>query len=65
MSKIILAAGVIWDLHFDSLQSLERYIERLEFNSQDYQELERCERPNGCYILRIVTQLRDIELIEL
>ena len=65
MAKMVLAAGTIFDLWFDSLDALERYIEKLEFNSTDYYEIERAERSNGCYLLRIVTQLRDYELIEL
>lgn len=65
MAKMILAAGIVRDIWFDTLDDLERYIEKLEYNSIEYYEIERCERPGGHFILRIVTQYNNSDLIEL
>ena len=61
----ILAAGIFKDILFATIEDLDRYIEKLEFNGTSYREVERYQRSTGMWILRIVTQYNNSELIEL
>ena len=61
----ILAAGIVKDILFATIEDLDRYIEKLEFNGISYREVERYHHSTGAWILRIVTQYNNSELIEL
>ncbi len=65
MSKVILAAGIVRDIEFDSLDSLEKYLWDLECKVIAYKELDRYVRPSGEVIVRIVTRYNGSDLIEL
>ena len=65
MAKVLLAGGIVRDFRFSSIDELERYVERLEFEGVDYQEIERCEASDGSWLLRIVTAYNNAPLIDL
>ena len=61
----ILAAGIVRDVLFATIDDLDRYIEKLEFNGVSYREVERYHHSTGMWILRVVTQYNNCELVEL
>lgn len=61
----ILAAGIVRDVLFASIDDLDRFIEKLDFNGINYCEVERRHGPNGMWVLRVVTQYNNCELVEL
>ena len=63
--RSLLAAGLVRDILFVSVDDLDRYIEKLEFNGVEYREVERYQHSCGMWILRIVTQYNNCDLIEL
>ena len=65
MAKKILAAGIVRDILFPTVDDLERYIEKLEFNCVAYDEIGRIQRSDGQWIIRIVTGYNLSPLIEL
>lgn len=65
MAKCLLAAGIVRDILFDSLRSLETYLLQLWDREILFEELERYNRSDGKWILRIVTQYNATDLIQL
>ena len=65
MSKRLLAAGIVRDLEFDSMDSLEVYLYQLQHKCIDYKSLETFERSDGSVIVRLLCQYNNADLIEL
>lgn len=65
MSKILLAAGVVRDLEFDSPGSLEIYLYKLDHNKVLYQILDKFVRDDGSVVIRILQQYNAARLIQL
>lgn len=65
MSKRLLAAGIVRDLEFDSMDSLEVYLYQLQHKCIDYKCLETFERFDGSVIVRLLCQYNNADLIKL
>lgn len=64
-TRTILAAGIVRDIKFPTVEDVERYLEKLELDSTEYCELERYHCSDGQWIIRIVTKYSLLPLIEL
>lgn len=65
MRKHLLAAGIVRDLLFDSVESLEIYIYFLDRKKMQYKILDKFTRDDGSIIIRIVCQYNSADLIRL
>lgn len=65
MSKRLLAAGIVRDLEFDSMERLELYLYQLERRCIEHKVIETFERADGFVISRILMQFGGVPLIEL
>lgn len=65
MSKILLAGGIVRDLEFDSADSLEIYLYKLDHNRVLYQILDKFARNDGSVVIRILQQYNAAPLIQL
>lgn len=65
MSKRLLAAGIVRDLEFDSMDSLEVYLYALRHKCIDYKCIETFERADGSVIVRLLSRYNNADLIEL
>ena len=65
MSKILLAGGIVRDLEFDSADSLEIYLYKLNHNKVIYRVLDKFTRIDGSVEIRILQQYNAAPLIQL
>lgn len=65
MSKRLLAAGIVRDLEFDCMDSLEIYLYHLKHRCIAYKVIETFERSDGSVVSRILSQYNTADLIDL
>ena len=65
MSKIVRAGAVVRDIEFSCLGSFEVYLAALDRSGSCYRIQDRLDLDDGTIIVRIVSQYRDDNLIEL
>lgn len=65
MSKVLLAGGIVRDLLFDRVDSMEIYLRDLDLKKQVYQILDQYLRDDGTVIIRIVCQYNQVPLVQL
>ena len=63
--KTLLAAGIVRDIQFRTVEDMEAYLDGLTSKKQKYEVLETYEREDRTVIIRIVTQYNQRELIKL
>ena len=64
-AKEILAAGIVRDIQFRTVEDMEAYLDGLTSKKQKNEVLETYEREDRTVIIRIVTQYNQRELIKL
>ena len=65
MSKNLLAGGIVRDLEFDSMESLDLYLYKLQHDKKQHKILDRYDRTDGTVIIRILGQYNNSPLIQL
>ena len=65
MARRLLAAGIVRDLEFDSRDRFYLYLYELEHRSIQYKVLDTHVRSDGSFIVRIVQQYNQADLIQL
>ena len=63
--KTLLAAGIVRDIQFRTVEDMETYLDGMTSKKQKYKVLETYEREDRTVIIRIVTQYNQHELIKL
>lgn len=65
MIKELLAAGIVRDYLFLSMDALECHLYSLDHRKVNYRVLETCERSDGTVLVRILQQYNNSDLIQL
>lgn len=65
MAKLLLAAGILRDIEFDSDVSLEIYLNTLDHRNVLYQIVDKFTRDDGSIVIRILAQYNNADLIRL
>ena len=63
--KTLLAAGIVRDIQFRTVEDMKAYLDGLTSKKQKYEVLETYEREDGTVIARIVTKYNQTDLIKL
>ena len=63
--KELLAGGIVRDFRFRNEAAYREYLEKLSYNGQEYEVLQREPGKNGTVLARIVTQHNNADLIKL
>ena len=65
MIKTLLAAGVVRDYEFMSMEDLELHLYSLDHRKVNYRILETYQRSDGTVLVRILSQYNNSDLIQL
>lgn len=65
MSKKLLAAGIVKDYLFDTVEEMENYIDKLKADYKESKVLETYERSDRSVIIRVSVQYNSTPLIQL
>lgn len=65
MVRCLLAAGIVRDYEFLTLDHLDLYLYQLDHRKIVYKVLETFERPDQTVVVRIVQQYNNADLIKL
>lgn len=65
MIKTLLAAGIVRDYEFLSIDDLDVHLYSLDHRKINYKVLETFERPDGTVLVRILQQYNSAPLIQL
>lgn len=65
MIKTLLAAGVVRDYEFMSMEDLELHLYSLDHRKVNYRILETYQRHDGTVLVRILQQYNNSDLIQL